>query len=142
MKQDADMDKKFVIDGREYNTYELSNEQLIRLIEGENTSTVDVLYLTGVMKDRFKRDCCARPGEGRDELFARNFSDYVNRCPNDFQKAAKQMGREHRYLQSEMFKMCLAYFKVLDEAYTNDCYDPRNEWACKTANKVLRLLEE
>ena len=136
------MYKKFLIGGREYASYELSNEQLIKLIEDENTSTGDLLELTSLMKSRFKRDCCARPGEGRDELFARNFSDYVNRCPNDFKKAAEQMGREHRYLQSAMFKFCLEYFKVLDTAYLNNCYDPRNEWACKTANKVLRMLEE
>jgi hypothetical protein len=136
------MYKKFVIEGREYASYELSNEQLIKLIEDENTSTGDLLELTSLMKDRFKRDCCARPGEGRDELFARNFSDYVNRCPNDFKKAAEQMGREHRYLQSEMFKFCLEYFKVLDKAYLNNCYDPRNEWAVKTANKIMSLLME
>jgi ornithine carbamoyltransferase len=135
------MDKTFIIDGREYKTYELSNEQLIKLIDDENTEAGDLLELASVMKNRFERDCCARAGEGRDELFARNFGDYVNRCPNDFKKAAKQMGREHRYLQSEMFKMCLEYFKVLSEAYLNDCYDPRNEWACKTANKILRLLD-
>ncbi len=135
---------KFTIKGHEYEDYQLSNEQIVDLLDDERN--VEELTESGrefLMKkvyERFKHDACARKGEGKDELFARQFSEYVNRCPNDFKKAAEKMGRDHRYLQNEMFKVCLEYFKVLEQAYLNDCYDERNKWAVRTASKALSLL--
>lgn len=128
---------KFTIDGREYEEYELSNEQIVRLIEGDTLTSSEKSFLMVKVYQRFKNDLCAKSGETRDDVFARFFSNYVNRCPNDFKKAAKAMGREHRYLQSEMFKMCIEYIKVLAEHYNNGCYDPRNEWACSTAYSII-----
>ncbi len=128
---------KFTIDGREYEEYELSNEQIVRLIEGDTLTSSEKSFLMVKVYQRFKNDLCAKSGETRDDVFARFFRNYVNRCPNDFKKAAKAMGREHRYLQSEMFKMCIEYIKVLAEHYNNGCYDPRNEWACSTAYSII-----
>lgn len=129
---------KFTLDGREYEDYQLSNEQIVELLEGDHEVTdMGHDFLMKKVYERFKHECCARKGESRDELFARNFSDYVNKCPNDFKKAASAMGKEHRYLQSEMFKMCIEYIKVLAEHYNNGCYDPRNEWACGTAYSII-----
>lgn len=132
---------KFTIDGREYEDYQLSNEQIVELLDDEELTDSGREFLMKKVYERFKHECCARKGESRDELFARNFSDYVNRCPNDFKKAASAMGRDHRYLQSEMFKLCIEYFKVLDKAYLDSRYDARNEWAVKTANEALWLLK-
>ena len=128
---------KFIIDGREYEDYQLSNEQIVRLIEGNTLMGSEKSYLMEKVYERFKYDLCPKGGETNDDVFARFFSNYVNRCPNDFKKAAKAMGREHRYLQSEMFKMCIEYIKVLAEHYNNGCYDPRNEWACSTAYSII-----
>jgi len=128
---------KFIIDGREYEDYQLSNEQIVRLIEGNTLMGSEKSYLMGKVYERFKYDLCPKGGETNDDVFARFFSNYVNRCPNDFKKAAKAMGREHRYLQSEMFKMCIEYIKVLAEHYNNGCYDPRNKWACSTAYSII-----
>ena len=132
---------KFTINGREYEDYQLSNEQIASLVDGGTLMRDEKAFLMEKAYERFKHECCARNGESRDELFARNFSDYVNRCPNDFKKAASAMGRDHRYLQSEMFKLCIEYFKVLDKAYLDSRYDARNEWAVKTANEALCLLK-
>lgn len=131
---------KFNIDGREYEDYQLSNEQIVSLIENGSIMGSEKAYLMEKAYQRFKSEACAKRGEGRDELFANQFSNYVNRCPNDFKKAASAMGKEHRYLQQEMFKVCLEYFKVLESAYLNNMYDVRNEWAARTANKALSLL--
>jgi len=128
---------KFIIDGREYEDYQLSNEQIVRLIEGNTLMGSEKSYLMEKVYERFKYDLCPKGGETNDDVFARFFSNYVNRCPNDFKKAAKAMGREHRYLQSEMFKMCIEYIKVLAEHYNNGCYDPRNKWACSTAYSII-----
>jgi hypothetical protein len=128
---------KFTINGREYEDYQLSNEQIVKLIEGDTLMGSEKSYLMEKVYERFKFDLCPKGGETNDDVFARFFSNYVNRCPNDFKKAAKAMGREHRYLQSEMFKMCIEYIKVLAEHYDNGCYDPRNEWACSTAYSII-----
>lgn len=128
---------KFTIDGREYEVWELNNEQIVKLIKEEPNGSEKRNALTEIMIGRFKSNLCAKAGETNDDVFARFFSNYVNRCPNDFKKAAKAMGREHRYLQSEMLKMCIEYIKVLAEHYDNGCYDPRNEWACSTAYSII-----
>lgn len=133
---------KFTIDGREYEDYELSNEQIVRLLEGNNDVTdMGHDFLMKKVYERFKSELCPKCGEDKNDVFAHFFSNYVNRCPNDFKKAASVMGREHRYLQNEMFKVCMAYIKVLKEAYDEKRYDGRNEYAVKTANMILNLLD-
>ena len=133
---------KFTIDGREYEDYQLSNEQIVRLLEGNNDVTdMGHDFLMKKVYERFKSELCPKSGEDNNDVFAHFFSNYVNRCPNDFKKAASVMGREHRYLQNEMFKVCMAYIKVLKEAYEEKRYDGRNEYAVKTANMILSLLD-
>ncbi len=131
------MDKKFTINGIEHESYELSNSDIIHLINSDSTSEEDKEFLKNKVIERFTYDLCPKSGEDNNDVFARFFGNYVNRCPNDFKRAAKAMGREHRYLQSEMFKMCIEYIKVLAEHYNNGCYDPRNEWACSTAYSII-----
>jgi hypothetical protein len=73
--------------------------------------------------------------------FADTFSRFVNRGDkHDFINAADQMSHDHRTLQSEMFKMCLLYMIKLDENLERDRVDLRNEWACKTAHKIVEAL--
>lgn len=132
---------KFTIDGREYEAYELSNEQIVKLLEKEPNGSEKRNALTEIMIGRFKYNLCAKSGEDNNDVFAHFFSNYVNRCPNNFKKAASVMGREHRYLQNEMFKVCMAYIKVLKEAYKEKQYDGRNEYAVKTANMILSFLD-
>ena len=134
---------KFEINGREYEDYQLSNEQIVELLEGDHEVTdMGHDFLMKKVLERFKSECCARSGEGRDELFAHNFSDYVNRCPNNFKKAAKQMCKEHRYLQNEMFKVFMEYVKILAENCENGYYDPRNKYACETSKKIIDYFKE
>ena len=133
---------KFTIDGREYEDYQLSNEQIVRLLEGNNDVTdMGHDFLMKKVYERFKSELCPKSGEDNNDVFAHFFSNYVNRCPNNFKKAASVMGREHRYLQNEMFKVCMAYIKVLKEAYEEKRYDGRNEYAVKTANMILSFLD-
>ena len=133
---------KFTIDGREYEDYQLSNEQIAELIDGNTLMGSEKSYLMEKAYQRFKHECCARNGESRDELFARNFSDYVNTCPNNFEKAAKKMSCEHRYLQNEMFKVFLEYIKILAENCENGWYDPRNKYAAETSKKIIDYFKE
>lgn len=134
------MNMKFEIDGRQYEDYQLSNQQIVGLIESNRINEEERNFLMKKVLGRFKHECCPKEGEGRDELFAERFSDYVNACPNNFKKAAKKMACQHRYLQQEMFKVCIEYFKELEEAYINERYDGRNEWAVRTAANALKML--
>ena len=129
--------RKFVIDGREYETYELSNEQMVHLANSKDLMGADKAFIKDKIVERFMNDCCARCGEDNNDVFARQFSDYVNRCPNDFKKAAEKMSHEHRYLQNEMFKVFLEYIKILADNYKRGCYDARNEYACKTSDAII-----
>ena len=133
--------KKFIIDGREYESYQLSNRQLVDLIRDCEISDEDRSYLMDKVLDRFENQTCPRSGETNDDVFARFFSDYVNVCGHDEQKAADRMARDHRTLQSEMFKLCMAYIKNLAENAKKDRFDPRNEYACNTSEKMLNYLD-
>ena len=132
----------FEIDGRDYEPYQLSNEQILRLLKSDDLTDSGHDTLMGLVMNRFEYDLCPKGGETNDDVFARFFSNYVNRCPNDFQRAAKAMGREHRYLQNEMFKVFMEYVKVLAKNASNGCYDPRNQWACNTAKQIVSALEK
>jgi hypothetical protein len=102
----------------------------------------DAKALLKQILSRFEYDSCTESGESNDELFARQFSNFVNgkmRSPKD---VAKKMSHDHRYLQSEMFKVCMEYIKILANNAENGYYDPRNEYACKTSEKMIDYLKE
>ena len=134
--------RKFVIDGREYETYELSNEQMVHLANSKDLMGADKAFIKDKIVERFMNDCCARCGEDNNDVFARQFSNYVNRCPNDLKKAAEKMSHEHRYLQNEMFKVCLEYIKVLAENCEKGWFDPRNKYAAETSKKIIDYFKE
>jgi hypothetical protein len=133
---------KFELNGREYEDYELNNGQIVELLEGDHDVTdMGREFLMKKVYERFKSTLCPRSGETNDDVFARFFSDYVNNCGHDEQKAADRMARDHRTLQSEMFKLCMAYIKNLAENTKEGRFDPRNEYACKTSQKMLDYLD-
>ena len=152
------MDKKFNINGREVDWYNLTDNEVVDLLEKEDTSSEDKEFLNKQVISRFKRECCAKPGETNNDVFVRQFSDYVNgRMQSEKvynheagkdewiggEKAcAKKMATEHRYLQQEMFKVCLEYIKVLAKNYENGIYDGRNEWACQTSKGFVDYCKE
>lgn len=136
---------KFTIDGREYEDYQLSNEQIVRLIEGDNEVTdMGHEFLMKKVYERFKYDLCARKNEGEDsdDVFARFFGNFVNGKCHNKKKVAEKMCREHRYLQNEMFKVCLEYIKKLAENCEKGYYDPRNQYAAQTSKKIIDFFKE
>lgn len=137
---------KFTIDGREYEDYQLSNEQIVELIEGSNkvTEIGEEIFLKNKVYERFKYDLCARKNEGEtnDDVFARFFGNFVNGKLISRKKVAERMCREHRYLQNEMFKVCLEYIKKLAENCENGYFDPRNQYAAETSKKIIDYFKE
>lgn len=136
------MDKKFKIQGREVNWYNLTDSEMLMLYKSDDTSEEDKDFLRKHIIDRYERVCCPNAGETNDELFARNFGDFVNGKMRSKRKVAEQMCRDHRYLQNEMFKVCLEYIKLLAENCEKGHYDPRNEWACKTSKFIIDSCKE
>lgn len=133
---------KFTIDGREYESYQLSNNQITYLLSNSNISKEEKDFLMDKVLERFKSCLCQIEGETDDDVFARFFSDYVNKCPNDFNKATDKMARDHRYLQNEMFIFFMSYVQKLSKAFENGNYDDRNRYACKTSNMIIKALNK
>ena len=133
---------KFLINGRTKEVYELNNEELISLINEDNISNEDRELLKNKIIERFKYACCKRSGETNDNVFARQFSNFVNGRMLSHNETAKIMANDHRYLQQEMFKVFLAYAKILSINYNNRFYDGRNEYSCRCANEIISALEE
>ena len=132
---------KFTVDGRELEAYQLSNGQIVRLLEGDYEVTDmghDLLMQT--VYERFKNECCPQYGETNDNVFVRSFSRFVNgRCGNK-EKVAELMCNEHRYLQTQMFYVCLAYIRKLAENMEKGNFDLRNMYACQTAKQMIEAL--
>ena len=138
--------KKFTIDGRDYSIYELSNEQIVRLadneVPNENLTDNEQALLVEEIIRRFETTLCKRSGETSDDVFVRFFSSFVNGRLNSKKHVAEMMCREHRYLQNEMFKVCLEYIKLLAEKCENGCFDPRNKYAAQTSKKIIDYFKE
>ena len=135
-------ERKFNIDGREYASYELSNGQIARLIEDDPYVSDDKEFLMDVVFNRFRSELCPKSGENMDDVFARFFGNFVNGKLRSKKHVAEVMCREHRYLQNEMFKVCLEYIKLLAENYDSGCYDGRNEYAAMTSKKIIDHFKE
>lgn len=133
---------KFIIDGREYEDYQLSNEQIMKLIEGGTLMGSEKAFLMEKAYERFKYDLCPKCGEDNDDVFVRFFGNFVNGKLCSKKKVAERMCREHRYLQNEMFKVCLEYIKKLAENCEDGWYDPRNKYACETSKKIIDYFKE
>lgn len=134
---------KFNVNGREKESFELSNKELVGLIKSDTTTEEQRNFLTQKMLERFEYDLCPHDGsETEEDVFVRFFSDFVNGKCYDKQKVAQGMASDHRYLQQEMFKVCMEYIKILAENANKGYYDPRNEWACKTSKIMIDHLKE
>jgi len=135
--------KKFTINGREYESYQLSNEQIVRLIKDDTkTCSEDRDFLMEKVLERFEDDLCPKSGENTDDVFARFFANFVNGKLHSKKHVAEMMCREHRYLQNEMFKVCLEYIKLLAENCENGRFDPRNQYAAQTSKKIIDYFKE
>ena len=132
---------KFKVEGRELAAYQLTNRQLVDLIKNDTKAASEERdYLMEQVLNRFENECCPNYGENNDNVFVRQFSSFVNgKCYNK-EKVAELMSREHRYLQSEMFFVCLAYIRKMAENYDENCYDLRNEYACHTAKQMISAI--
>ena len=131
---------KFEIDGRIYEDYQLSNEQIVRLLNSEDITDMGYDFLMEKVLERFKNECCPSYGETNDNVFVRSFSRFVNgRCGNK-EKVAELMCNEHRYLQTQMFYVCLAYIRKLAENMEKGNFDLRNMYACQTAKQMIEAL--
>jgi hypothetical protein len=78
----------------------------------------------------------------RPVVMGKILSDFVNGASSDYKKTAQTMATEHRYLQNEMFGLCLAYMRELAHNKALGHFDQRNEWACETATLCMQKLKD
>lgn len=146
---------KFKIDNREYETYQLSNTDLVELLRGQTLTEEERTELNKALLERFEYNLCPKKNEGetKNDVFVRFFSNYVNGGMESVREynyetgenewiggakaAARKMARDHRYLQNEMFKVCLEYIKILAENHKNGKYDARNQYACQASEYMI-----
>jgi hypothetical protein len=133
---------KFIVNKREVEDYNLTNKELLELVRSENITKEEKDFLTSKIIERFSYSLCPKAGENEDDVFVRFFSNFVNGNLTSKEHVANRMVHEHRYLQGEMFKVCLAYIEKLEEVYSNGCYDGRNSYACETSSKIINVLRE
>lgn len=133
---------KFTIDGREYEDYELSNEQIVKLLDNGSWGHVEFTFLMKKVYERFKYNLCPKNGENMDDVFARFFGNFVNGQLNSKKHVAEMMCREHRELQNQMFKVCLEYIKLLAENCEKGWFDGRNQYAAETSKKIIDYFKE
>lgn len=132
---------KYTINGREYMHFQLSNNDIIQLLEGDTLTSEQREELTNKVIERFKYNNCPHSGENEDNVFVRQFSDFVNGKCISKQDTAKLMANDHRYLQNEMFKICLEYIKILADNFDKKRFDPRNQYACTAAKHMIDGLK-
>ena len=128
--------KKFIVNGCETDWCYLTYQDKINLIKDEKTTEEDKKFLVDKLMETIEYNLCPKRGENEDDVFVRFFSNFVNGRMNSTHKVAEGMARDHRYLQQQMFKVCLEYIKILAENADKGYYDGRNEWAC-TASKYM-----
>lgn len=126
--------------GEEKEIWYFSNEDLVETYNDPSTDETTKQMCLDRIIERFTTNCCPRQGEGTDELMARNISDYVNRSPKNFEKCAEQMANEHRYLQGEMFDLCIKFIKKLALNYDSSNYDGRNQYACEKSKEICEKI--
>ena len=67
----------------------------------------------------------------------KEISNYVNSYRSDYKEFARLMSYEHRTLQQQFTKLCIAWLKELSET---ENYDLRNEGSVKFAKSIKDKL--
>ena len=76
----------------------------------------------------------------KNTAFAREFERFVNGRMYSAESTGKEITKAHRYLQQEMFKVCLAFIGQLAKNYQQSYFDERNEWASRLATEAYEHL--
>ena len=131
---------KYNVNGREKETYEMNNLELLKAFNSAEYKGNEELLNTLVY--RFAYNLTPHDdNETNDDVFVRFFSNFVNGEMLSSKNVAKLMANEHRYLQEQMFIVCYEYIRILAKNFEIGFFDPRTEWACKRAHKMLSVVD-
>ena len=75
-----------------------------------------------------------------DRNFAKSFEDFVNGRLSIPKNTGWVMSYAHRYLQTQMFKVVLAFIRQLAINHHKRYYDDRNEWATRLSAHIYDNL--
>ena len=73
---------------------------------------------------------------------ARYMADAVNNMSFKGKEFAQEMGRQHRTLQQNFTRACVAWLEHLAEMEKAGRFDLRNEDSCKLARKIIDTTDE
>lgn len=82
---------KFTINNREYESYQLSNSQVLQLYTNPTLSKEEKDELNNIIVNRFVYYLCPEVGEDDDNVFVRFFSNFVNGKMHSKKKVAERM---------------------------------------------------
>lgn len=136
------MEKKFKINNREKALWEMQNKELIELLNTDLTDA-DKEIVKDKIIERFKYSNCPHNSlETEHDIFARQFSNFINGKCNNIESVAGLLANDHRYLVQEKFKLALAYINELAKHYDMGLFDGRNEWACKLSKDIIEFIKK
>ena len=78
----------------------------------------------------------------QDKAFAQEFANFVNGRMCSAERTGRELTRAHRYLQQQMFNVCIGFMRQLALNYQKGCYDERNKWASHLAAMAYDRLTE
>lgn len=76
------------------------------------------------------------------EEVADTLSRFINMSTSDTKQLARHITQDHRTLQQDTFKMFLLCIEEWQKYYRMGVFDDRNVWTCKTADRIMRMLDE
>ena len=78
----------------------------------------------------------------KDRDFANAIHDYVNNMCHDDKVVEDEIRKHHRYLQHEEFLLAMHILNALAKNYDDRQTDDRNEYACKSAKKLVKYFAD
>lgn len=78
----------------------------------------------------------------QDKAFAQEFANFANGRMCSAERTGRELTKAHRYLQQQMFKVCIGFMRQLAINYQRGFYDERNKWVSHLAAVAYDRLTE
>ena len=74
----------------------------------------------------------------QDKAFAQEFANFVNGRMCSANQTGKELTKAHRYLQQQMFKVCIGFMRQLALNYQIGCYDEAQQVGFPSCSNGIR----
>jgi hypothetical protein len=135
---------KFLVDGKEVESYDLTNLDLLNHYYGE-TDAERKQELIDIIVARFNRHLCPQfAGETMDDVAATFIKNYVENLSSNTKDAVKHMTDKettNEFAQHKIFMFFLEFIARLAIMYKEREFGRGNGWACMTADKIMHAMQ-